>query len=59
METNNNNAISKNISMNPEYTAMANDKNNKYSAFISQTQKFEATTLQLSYKKCEFVTKED
>jgi hypothetical protein len=51
VEINNNIAITKNVCMNQEYTVMANDKNNKYSAFICQTQKFEATMLQLSYKK--------
>lgn len=53
VENNNNIAITKNVCMNQEYTVMANDKNNKYSAFICQTQKFEATMLQLSYKKCD------
>lgn len=52
VEDNNNIAVSTNINMNEEYINMANDKDNKYSAFIGQTHQFETTMLQLSYKKC-------
>ena len=42
-----------NFSINPRYTEMANDKNNKYSMFIKQTTMFESTMTQLSYKRCD------
>ena len=47
------NNVHRKFSINPKYTEMANDKNNKYSTFIKQTTMFESTMTQLSYKKCD------
>jgi Helitron helicase-like domain at N-terminus len=47
------NNVHRKFSINPKYTEMANDKNNKYSMFIKQTAIFESTMTQLSYKKCD------
>jgi hypothetical protein len=53
MEKVNNINVSQHINMNPEYSAIANDKNNIYSTFIQQTQIFETSMSKLSYKKCD------